>query len=336
MAVLTCEYEPRVNQADLTDGPTDLELYEIEKVGLKPVTGGVRRGGDQKCVGPPVVDSEAVYLREIGSYSRLTAREVVELAQRIERARLVESYDAEAVEKLWTSNLRLVVSVVGRYQNRGLPLLDLIQEGNIGLLRAIEKFDWERGFKFSTYATWWIRQAAARAVADKARLIRLPVHVTEKQARYLRERPKLEQRLGGEPTREEVAEAVGISPAALGECLRVGLPPSSLEVKMRGGEEDEGLALADVIPDSRVDVAEEAMNACLREDIAGVLALLTPRERVILELRFGLNGRREGMKLEDIGKRLRYTRERIRQIEAEALEKLRGSPLAEGLKEYLK
>jgi len=267
------------------------------------------------------------YMRDIADVPLLTAEQEVELAQRIEQG------DTEALEKFIMSNLRLVVSVAKRYTGRGLPLLDLIQEGNIGLMRAVQKYDWRKGFKFSTYATWWIRQAVTRAIADKARTIRLPVHMGEAITRLNQATQRLTQELGREPTEEELAAALGISPQKVRDAIKAAHIPSSLEAPI--GEEEES-ELADLVADEVSQRPEEAVYEMLlkRETQEALGSILTPREQLVLQLRFGL-GNGHVYPLEKIGETLGITRERVRQIEAKALEKLRHPSVAKLLKSYL-
>jgi len=301
---------------------------------------------------PGVSTPAAMYLREISRVPLLSAADEVTLAQAIEhgkealarlsqpslapeeRSRLlaaVERGDA-ARRRLTESNLRLVVSVAKRYVGRGVQLLDLIQEGNIGLTRAVEKFDWRRGFKFSTYATWWIRQAITRAIADQARTIRIPVHMVETINRLIQVSRRLQQELGREPTPEEIADIVGMPAEKIREIFRASQVPISLQTRV--GEEDES-DLGEFIADTAALTPSEAVaHELLREQIDDVLEELTPRERRALQLRFGLeDGRRRT--LEEVGSDLGVTRERARQIEAEALRKLRHPKLSRKLRDYL-
>ncbi len=260
-------------------------------------------------------DPIRAYLRQIGRVPLLTAEEEISLAKRIERG------DAAARQALIEANLRLVVSVARRYVGRGMLFLDLIQEGNLGLMRATEKYDWRRGYKFSTYATWWIRQAISRGVADQARTIRVPVHMVETINKLVRVRRQLTTELEREPTDEELAERMEITPARVAHILRVAQEPVSLETPV-GGEDD--AALGDFIEDEEELRPHVAVHRKLRrEDIAGVLATLPHRERKVLELRYGLRGD-EPMTLEQVGQAFGVTRERIRQIETRTLTKLQN------------
>jgi RNA polymerase primary sigma factor len=262
-------------------------------------------------------DSVRLYLKKIGKVRLLTREDEVRLAQRAERN------DMSAKNALVEANLRLVVSIAKRYTGRGLTLLDLIQEGNLGLIRAVEKFDWRRGFKFSTYATWWIRQAITRALADQSRTIRIPVHMVERMNRVARVRRALIQKNGREPTPEEIGEELEMPAARVEEALKVGQEPVSLETPV--GSEEGDASLADFIPDSSIDRPLEIVANRLREaDVQAALESLPWRERRVLELRYGLAG--EGpMTLEEIGTQVGVTRERVRQIESKTLLKLKNS-----------
>ena len=259
-------------------------------------------------------DPVRMYLKEIGHVPLLTAEEEVALAQRMEAG------DEEARHRLEEANLRLVVSIAKRYVGRGMLFLDLIQEGNLGLLKAVEKFDYSKGYKFSTYATWWIRQAITRAIADQARTIRIPVHMVETINKYIRVSRQLLQELGRDPTPEEVARRMGLSVARVREIMKISQEPVSLETPI-GEEED--THLSDFIEDEAApDPADAASMLLLKEQISEVLTTLAPREAEVLRLRFGLvDGR--SRTLEEVGQNFGVTRERIRQIEAKALRKLR-------------
>ena len=271
-------------------------------------------------------DPVRLYLKDIGKIRRLTAREEVELAQRAERD------DAEARRRLIEANLRLVISVAKKYVGRGLPFLDLIQEGNRGLIRAVEKFDWRRGYKFSTYATWWIRQAITRSIADQARTIRLPVHIGGTLTRLAREARRLTQELGREPTTGEIAEAMGVPAERVREMRRIVQEPVSLETPT--GEEDDTV-LRNFIADQEALAPEAAVSSVmLKKELDRALRTLPPRERKILRLRFGLDDGRPHT-LEEVGQEFGLTRERIRQIEAGALKKLRRPARTQRLRNFI-
>lgn len=271
-------------------------------------------------------DPVRMYLKEIGKVPLLTAEEEVELAKRMEKG------DIEAKRKLAEANLRLVVSIAKRYVGRGMLFLDLIQEGNLGLIKAVEKFDYRKGYKFSTYATWWIRQAITRAIADQARTIRIPVHMVETINKLIRVSRQLLQELGREPQPEEIAKQMGISEEKVREIIKIAQEPVSLETPI-GEEEDSHLG--DFIPDDDAPApAEAAAFTLLKEQLLGVLDTLTPREEKVLRLRFGLDDGR-ARTLEEVGKEFNVTRERIRQIEAKALRKLRHPSRSKKLKDYL-
>jgi RNA polymerase primary sigma factor len=272
-----------------------------------------------------VSDPVRMYLREIGKIHLLSFEEEIDLSKRVERG------DKRAYDRLVEANLRLVVSIAKKYVGRGMSLMDLIQEGNIGLARAVEKYDWRRGFKFSTYATWWIRQAITRAIADQARVIRIPVHMVETINRYARIARKLMQELGREPQPEEVAKVMGIDLEKAREIVKVSQEPASLE-KPVGDEEDS--ILGDFVQANDPTPDDQAAHSLLREHIQEVLGSLTDRERKIIEMRFGLvDGKTRT--LEEVGKEFGVTRERIRQIEAKALRKLRHPSRAKKLKDYI-
>jgi RNA polymerase primary sigma factor len=267
-----------------------------------------------------------MYLKEIGRVPLLTAEEEVELAKRIEAG------DQEAVRQLAEANLRLVVSIAKRYVGRGMQLLDLIQEGNLGLIKAVEKFDYRKGFKFSTYATWWIRQAITRSIADQARTIRIPVHMVETINKLTRVSRQLLQELGRAPTPEEIAEEMDLPVERVREIMKIAQEPVSLETPI-GEEEDSHLG--DFIEDQEATApAEAAAFTMLQEQLEEVLESLTPREQQVLRLRFGLEDGR-GRTLEEVGQVFGVTRERIRQIEAKALRKLRHPSRSKKLKDFL-
>jgi RNA polymerase primary sigma factor len=272
----------------------------------------------------PSLDSLRLYLREIGKVPLLTADQEVTLAKQIERG------DMAAKQHMIEANLRLVVSIAKGYLGRGLSFLDLIQEGSLGLIRAVEKFDYRRGFKFSTYATWWIRQAVTRAIADKARTIRIPVHMVEKLNKVVHMERQLVQRLGREPLPEEIAEELEIDPEEVREILRMSQLPVSLE-KPIGDEEDS--SLGDFVPDEQAESPFDTASLSLRrEDVELALSALPERERRVIELRYGLDGS-QPCTLEEVGQAFGVTRERIRQIENNTLKKLESLPEAQGLRD---
>ena len=276
--------------------------------------------------GISIEDPVRMYLKEIGKVPLLSAEEEIELAKRMENG------DQEAKKRLAEANLRLVVSIAKRYVGRGMLFLDLIQEGNLGLIKAVEKFDYRKGYKFSTYATWWIRQAITRAIADQARTIRIPVHMVETINKLIRVSRQLLQELGREPTPEEISEEMGMPVDRVREILKISQEPVSLETPI-GEEEDSHLG--DFIQDDNVPVpAEAASFTLLREQLVEVLGTLTEREQKVLRLRFGLDDGR-ARTLEEGGKEFNLTRERIRQIEAKALRKLRHPSRSRKLKDYL-
>jgi len=274
----------------------------------------------------PSLDSLRLYLREIGKVPLLTADQEVHLAKRIERG------DMSAKTQMIEANLRLVVSIAKGYLGRGLSFLDLIQEGSLGLIRAVEKFDYRKGFKFSTYATWWIRQAVTRAIADKARTIRIPVHMVEKLNKVVHIERQLVQRLGREPTPDEIAEELEITTEEVREILRMAQLPVSLEKPI--GEEEES-ELGDFVQDDQAESPFDSASLNLRrEDIDRTLDALPERERKVIEMRFGLDGD-QPRTLEEVGRAFGVTRERIRQIENNTLKKLESLPEAQGLKEIV-
>jgi len=276
--------------------------------------------------GVSIEDPVRMYLKEIGKVPLLTAEEEIELAKRMEEG------DESAKKRLAEANLRLVVSIAKRYVGRGMLFLDLIQEGNLGLIKAVEKFDYRKGYKFSTYATWWIRQAITRAIADQARTIRIPVHMVETINKLIRVSRQLLQELGREPTPEEIAKEMNMPVDRVREILKISQEPVSLETPI-GEEEDSHLG--DFIQDDNVPVpADAAAFTLLREQLGEVLDTLTEREQKVLKLRFGLDDGR-ARTLEEVGKEFNVTRERIRQIEAKALRKLRHPSRSRKLKDYL-
>ena len=296
------------------DGLDDEEEVELDKIDLS-VPEGVS-----------IEDPVRMYLKEIGKLPLLSAEEEIELAKKMEQG------DENAKKRLAEANLRLVVSIAKRYVGRGMLFLDLIQEGNLGLIKAVEKFDYRKGYKFSTYATWWIRQAITRAIADQARTIRIPVHMVETINKLIRVSRQLLQELGREPTPEEIAEEMDMPVDRVREILKISQEPVSLETPI-GEEEDSHLG--DFIQDDNVPVpADAAAFTLLKEQLVEVLGTLTEREQKVLRLRFGLDDGR-ARTLEEVGKEFNVTRERIRQIEAKALRKLRHPSRSRKLKDYL-
>ena len=310
------EKEPDVLM--LTDDE-EMNLEDEEEVDMENLDLSVPEGIS-------IEDPVRMYLKEIGKVPLLSAEEEISLAQRMEEG------DEEAKKRLAEANLRLVVSIAKRYVGRGMLFLDLIQEGNLGLIKAVEKFDYRKGYKFSTYATWWIRQAITRAIADQARTIRIPVHMVETINKLIRVSRQLLQELGREPTPEEIAEEMNMSVERVREILKISQEPVSLETPI-GEEEDSHLG--DFIQDDNVPVpAEAAAFTLLKEQLVEVLGTLTEREQKVLRLRFGLDDGR-ARTLEEVGKEFNVTRERIRQIEAKALRKLRHPSRSRKLKDYL-
>lgn len=286
----------------------------------------VTQSDDDILKGINIDDPVRMYLKEIGKVPLLSALEEIELAK------LMQTGDIEAKKRLAEANLRLVVSIAKRYVGRGMLFLDLIQEGNLGLIKAVEKFDYTKGFKFSTYATWWIRQAITRAIADQARTIRIPVHMVETINKLIRIKRQLLQELGRDATPEEIALEMEMEPEKVREILKIAQEPVSLETPI-GEEEDSHLG--DFIPDDEVQAPSDvATFTLLREQLSAVLHTLTDREQKVLRLRFGLDDGR-ARTLEEVGKEFEVTRERIRQIEAKALRKLRHPSRSKKLKDYL-
>ncbi len=328
--------------ADLTPEQID-DIYEkLANVGievvpeapsLEPLDGAAMESSTEEAEveltvpeGVGIDDPVRMYLKEIGRVPLLTSEEEVELAKRMEKG------DEEARRRLAEANLRLVVSIAKRYVGRGMLFLDLIQEGNLGLIKAVEKFDYRKGYKFSTYATWWIRQAITRAIADQARTIRIPVHMVETINKLIRVSRHLLQELGREPNPEEIAREMNISEEKVREIIKIAQEPVSLETPI-GEEEDSHLG--DFIEDHEARApAEEASFTMLREQLDEVLKTLTEREQKVLRLRFGLDDGR-ARTLEEVGQRFGVTRERIRQIEAKTLRKLRHPSRSKKLKDYL-
>ncbi len=330
----------RLDQIDVS--VSDIEkIYErLEKMGIEIVGVDEEFEGDEKIEYPDdyemnmVLNSEGIsiddpvrmYLKEIGKVPLLSTKEETALAEKMEEG------DKEAQRQLAEANLRLVVSIAKRYVGRGMLFLDLIQEGNLGLIKAVEKFDYKKGYKFSTYATWWIRQSITRAIADQARTIRIPVHMVETINKLLRVTRQLLQEYGREPTHEELSKELGISVERVREIQKIAQDPVSLETPI-GEEEDSHLG--DFIQDdSSPAPADSATYMLLREQLKAVLDTLAPREARVLKLRFGLDDGRMRT-LEEVGKEFNVTRERIRQIEAKALRKLRHPSRSKKLKDYL-
>ncbi len=298
-----------------------VEAYKEQRA---EATNGASKKEELDLTVEPSLDSLRLYLRSIGQVDLLTAAQEVELARRIERG------DMLAKRQMVEANLRLVVSIAKGYLGRGLSFLDLIQEGSLGLIRAVEKFDYRRGYKFSTYATWWIRQAVTRAIADKARTIRIPVHMVEKLNRVTHVERQMVQALGREPEPEEIAAELRWPLEEVREILRVSLLPVSLEKPV--GDEDES-SLGDFVPDEEVpEPFEEASEHLQREGVQRALEALPERERQVIELRYGLSGF-EPLTLEEVGRTFGVTRERVRQIETNTLKKLRALPEAQMLRE---
>lgn len=302
--------------------PDASELDDEEDVGSENLTTG-------KYLDDISDDSVRLYLREIGSIPLLSADEEFSLAQK------VVAGDKKAKDKMAEANMRLVVSIAKRYSGRGLDLLDLIQEGNTGLLRAVEKFDPDKGFKFSTYATWWIRQAITRAIADQARTIRIPVHMVETINKLLRTQRRLTQELNREPTTEELAKELEMEPEKVEYVMKIKQDITSLDAGVGRDGDDQDSILADFIEDEESTTPEEsASNQLLKEQVQEILSTLSDREQKIIKMRFGLeNGKSHT--LEEVGQEFAVTRERIRQIEAKALAKLRKHKDAKKLHEYL-
>jgi len=301
--------------------PTDTELLDLEEQ-IPEELPEAEQPAEEVNASDPV----RMYLKEIGKIPLLSAEEELELAKRVSEG------DEEARKRMVEANLRLVVSVAKHYLGRGMQLLDLIQEGNMGLLKAVEKFDYTKGYKFSTYATWWIRQSITRAVADQARTIRIPVHMVETINRVSRTSRALVQELGREPTLSEISKTLGISEEKIAEVMKIAQDPVSLETPV--GEEDDS-HLGDFIPDGEVaEPAESATFNMLRQQLGEVMQTLSPREAKVLRLRFGLEDGRAHT-LEEVGKEFDVTRERVRQIEAKALRKLRHPSRSKLLKDFL-
>lgn len=308
---------------EIVEDMGDIKIDDIDlEISGKGSDGSLQSGDQNIAIDDPV----KVYLKEIGRVPLLTSEEEIELAIRISDG------DVAAKQRLSEANLRLVVSIAKRYLGRGMQFLDLIQEGNLGLIKAVEKFDYTKGFKFSTYATWWIRQAITRAIADQARTIRIPVHMVETINKVKKVQSQLLHQNGHEPSADEIAEELDMPVDKVREIMRVAQEPVSLETPI-GEEEDSHLG--DFIPDNDAPApADAASHTMLREQLSDVLSTLTPREEKVLRLRFGLEDGRSRT-LEEVGKEFNVTRERIRQIEAKALRKLRHPSRSRKLKDYL-
>jgi RNA polymerase primary sigma factor len=336
-----CDVQEQLKDLDLTAEQLEAILFFLHDHGVELIDTEEGTNGDGGEVVAPAeetaapldaaeptsgADSLRLYLREIGKVQLLTAAEEVSLAKRVERK------DMDAKRRLTEANLRLVVSIAKRYTGTPVPFLDLIQEGNLGLIRAVEKFDYRRGFKFSTYATWWIRQAITRALADQARTIRVPVHMVEQINKLIRVRRTLVQDIGREPTPEEIALEMGTTPAKVHEIIKISQDPVSLESPV-GSESD--AQLGDFVEDAAAIEPLEAVGKTMRrEEVDSVLCNLTYRERKIIELRFGLKDGR-ARTLEEVGDRFGVTRERIRQIEFKTLAKLRACRETQRLRESI-
>ena len=315
-----------IGSSDALDSPTidDMEAIERGELEAAPTDEELERYDD---LGDGKLDDPVrMYLKEIGKIKLLTPEEELALAKRMAEG------DEEAHKRMSEANLRLVVSIAKRYVGRGMQLLDLIQEGNLGLMKAVEKFDYTKGYKFSTYATWWIRQSITRAIADQARTIRIPVHMVETINRVLRTSHSMVQSLGREPTTEEVAQELHMEVSKVEEIMKIAQEPVSLETPV-GEEEDSHLG--DFLPDSDASQPpEEASHTLLHEQLEDVLATLTPREQQVLRMRFGLQDGKPHT-LEEVGKEFDVTRERIRQIESKALRKLRHPSRSKKLRDFL-
>jgi RNA polymerase primary sigma factor len=317
-----------VQTLELEDEDVD-SLYErIERRGIDLTDDCGRESVDATYLNGDLAtattDALQLFLNEVGRYPLLTAEEEVELAKRIERG------DKEAKDRMVNSNLRLVVSIAKKYQGHGLSLLDLIQEGIIGLIRAVEKFDWRRGYKFSTYATWWIRQAVQRGVANKARTIRIPVHIVEREQRIARADRELAAKLERDPTDEEVAKATKLSLRQVREVRHAARAVTSLDKPVGA---DDSTSFGDLFPGEDAAPEEEVTVSLAERALHEAVAGLPDRERAVIELRYGIGGKNDPKSLEEIGRRLELTRERVRQIEAQALERLAVNREIEALRE---
>ena len=319
------EIAAALDELDLEPAQIDDFYHALEELQIEVVT-GVEEEEEQSAEEPREVSTDALqlFLKDIGKVDLLTAAQEVELAKRIERG------DHLAKQEMVEANLRLVVSIAKKYRNQGLPFLDLIQEGTIGLVRAAEKFDYRKGFKFSTYATWWIRQAVARALADKARTIRMPVHVVEKLNKIVRSERKMRAELGREPTASEIGKDLDLTPDEVEQIRRSAQTPVSLEKPV--GDEDES-EFGHFLTDENLPLPDEEAEITLRkETLRKILGTLSSRERQVLELRYGLDGQHPRT-LDEVGRAFNVTRERIRQIENQSLKKLRALADAAKLRE---
>ncbi|MCX7774051.1 MAG: RNA polymerase sigma factor RpoD [Clostridia bacterium] len=334
------EIEDAFERVDITPDQIEKVYEALEKMGIEIVADNIEEEFEDLQFldveeedidisipeGISIDDPVRMYLKEIGKVPLLSSDEEIELAKKMEVG------DEDAKKRLAEANLRLVVSIAKRYVGRGMLFLDLIQEGNLGLIKAVEKFDFRKGFKFSTYATWWIRQAITRAIADQARTIRIPVHMVETINKLIRVSRQLLQELGRDPTPEEIAKEMGMSEDKVRDIMKISQEPVSLETPI-GEEEDSHLG--DFIPDDDAPApAESAAFTLLKEQLIDVLDTLTPREEKVLRLRFGLDDGR-ARTLEEVGREFNVTRERIRQIEAKALRKLRHPSRSKKLKDFL-
>jgi RNA polymerase primary sigma factor len=318
------EEQVRELHAQFVDHGVDVIPAELSEGAASPEEAPPAQAAQIDLTVEPSLDSLRLYLRSIGKVELLTASEEVVLAKRIERG------DMPAKEQMVKANLRLVVSIAKGYLGRGLTFLDLIQEGSLGLIRAVEKFDYRRGYKFSTYATWWIRQAVTRAIADKARTIRIPVHMVEKLNNVVHVERQLVQKLGREPTAEEIAADLRCTPREVRDVLRISQLPISLEKPIG---EDEDSSLGDFVEDQNAESPFESATVILRrENVWRALSVLPERERQVIELRYGLTGKHP-LTLEEVGRYFGVTRERIRQIENNTLKKLQRLPEAQGLRD---
>ena len=324
---------PDINADDIEDDVgeidslNDMDVFQKpDRIGSVQVTAEIEKGYEKTAERGNAEDPVRMYLKEIGRIPLLSSEEEIELAKRMEEG------DEEAKKKLSEANLRLTVSIAKRYSGRGMQFLDLIQEGNLGLIKAVEKFDYRKGYKFSTYATWWIRQSITRAIADQARTIRIPVHMVETMNRVNRTSRRLLQEYGREPTPEEIAEAMNLPVERVLEISKISQEPVSLETPI-GEEEDSHLG--DFIQDEHIPVpADEAAHTLLREQLEKVMDTLSEREQKVLALRFGLEDGKPHT-LEEVGREFQVTRERIRQIEAKALRKLRHPTRSRKLRDFL-